>query len=135
MADSKFAEGRAALSPADPVRAGDPGCWTLALTIGDSGLLPGSAVRVSIPHGFTPPQIDNPNAPGYVQAHIGNPAAAHPLAVEPVPGEGGDAFRDAGSDQGVYLFLEQAPLKAGDQVRLVYGSEPGRASLSRTKSL
>ena len=129
MSDSPFTEGSAVLSPADAVQAGDAGCWTLTFTAGESGLPAGSAIRVSIPHGFTPPQVDNPNASGYVQASIGNPDVSFSLAVEPVPGEGDEPFREA-NREAVYLFLERVPLKTGDRIRIVYGAGPGRAYAS-----
>jgi len=102
----------------------------VAFTAGEEGLAPGSAIRLTIPHGFTPPQVDNPEAPGYVRVDIGNPDAALSLATEPVPGEGADAFRRAGREMGVYLFVERSGLRGGDPVRIMYGAGSGRAYAS-----
>ena len=63
MVDLKFAEGSASIDPNAPVQAGSTGFWTITLRVEGDAISPGSAILISIPQSFTPPQIDNPKAP------------------------------------------------------------------------
>lgn len=131
MEDIQIADGNATLFPEDSVEVGSLGCWTLAFTVGEDGLPPGAAIRVSIPHGFTPVQTENSAAPGYLKAVVGNPDVLVSLAVEPVPGGGyGSAVGSS-----VLVFVEKAPLEEGDCVTLTYGAGSGRAYSSSFSGL
>ena len=55
MEENDSIDGTATISPDEPVVAGAPGSWTLTYTVGEDGIQPGSAVRLTIPKGFTPP--------------------------------------------------------------------------------
>ncbi len=68
MEENDSIDGTATISPDEPVVAGTPGSWTLTYTVGEDGIQPGGAVRLTIPKGFTPPQMDHPGGPGFVSA-------------------------------------------------------------------
>ncbi len=109
---------------------GSPGCWTLVFKVGGDTLPPGAAIRISVPHGFTPPQIDDPEAPGYVSVRTSNPAVALVLSVETAWGEGVDAHTGQDRNFGVLLLVERAPLKPEETVTLIYGAGPGQVYAS-----
>ena len=114
MAEEKFADGKAMFSPDNSVQVGSTGCWTLCFTLENETLVPGAAIRVSMPHGFSPPQMDNPEASGFVRAES--------LAISTETGTGEDFDPETGQDRdpGVVLYIERAPLKPGESLRLVY---------------
>ena len=55
MDEPHISEGRATLTPEDPVAVGSQGVWTTTYIVGESGLSPGDALRVTIPTGFSGP--------------------------------------------------------------------------------
>ena len=125
-----FAEGTVKLNESRSVPAGEAGSWSVTYSVGESGLSPGSVIRVTIPTGFSAPQTDNPSAPGRVSAQTGNIESALSIAVEPVPGEIEEDLREEAGDQAVYLFIERGPMRSGEQVVLNYGDGPGQAYAS-----
>jgi hypothetical protein len=114
MNDSHFSEGQASVSPDGPVQAGSRGTWTITYVVGESGLSPGDAVRVTVPTGFSAPQTDSPVSPGYVSAESGNLASLFRIALEPLPGSVEVDLREEAGDQAIYLFLERGPLRSGE---------------------
>ncbi len=125
-----FAEGSTTLSQQPSIPAGEAGFWSITYAVGESGLSPGSVIRVTIPTGFSAPQTDNPDAPGHVSAQTGNIESVISVAVEPVLGEIEEDLREEAGDQAVYLFLERGALRSGEQVVLNYGDGPGKAFAS-----
>lgn len=125
-----FAEGTVKLNESRSVPAGEAGSWSVTYSVGESGLSPGSVIRVTIPTGFSAPQTDNPSALGHVSAQTGNIESALSIAVEPVPGEIEEDLREEAGDQAVYLFIERGPMRSGEQVVLNYGDGPGQAYAS-----
>lgn len=125
-----FAEGTATLNQPQSIQAGKAGSWSITYSVGESGLSPGSVIRVTIPTGFSAPQTDNPSAPGHVSAQTGNIESALSIAVEPVPGEVEEDLREEAGDQGVFLFIERGPMRSGEQIVLSYGDGPGQAFTS-----
>ena len=130
MADPKYADGLIGITPADPIRAGDLGTWNLVMVLEEETLSPGSAIRISIPQGFSPPQVDNPLAPGFVSATVSSATSAVSLLVDPFTAGEFDLHTGQGRTNGVTLFVERAPLKPGDRVSLTYGSPQGKAFAS-----
>jgi hypothetical protein len=130
MADTKYADGTATVTPDDRISAGDLGEWNLVFALGEETLPPGSAIRISMPQGFTPPQMDNPEAPGYVSASVNSGTSAITVSVDSSTSGEFDFHTGRGRTGGVTLYVERAPLKPGDRVSLVYGSPTGRTYAS-----
>jgi hypothetical protein len=122
MADEAFAEASASISPDAPVLVGAAGSWSLTFTLGDDTLPPGAAIRISIPHGFTDPQIDSPDAPGFIRASASNPEVRLVLATEP-PSEGAfDPFTGSDGDAAVLVVLDGEALRAEESLVVTYGA-------------
>lgn len=130
MNEPRFAEGRAVVAPDDPVPAGHRGAWTVTYSVGESGLSPGDALRVTIPTGFSAPQTDSPDTPGYVQVESGNLESLFRVALEPLPGQTETDLREEAGSQGVYLILERGPMRSGETVQMSYGAGEGEAFAS-----
>ncbi len=130
MADPKFADGSASIDPNVPVQAGSTGSWTITFRVGGETISPGSAILISIPQGFSPPQIDNPEAPGYVRAQAVHSEACLVPRIEAQSEDGLDLYRGQDSSPGVLLLVERAPLKPSDRLNVVYGAGPGMAFVS-----
>ena len=108
MNDTPYAEGVITILPDDPVTVNQTGKWTLTFTAGESGLELGSTLRIDVPHGFTPPQIGNPHAPGYVQITSKTTQAEFAIAIGRLPGDGPAILT---ADTGLFLIVERAPVK------------------------
>jgi len=130
MNERKNSEGQATLSPDSPVAAGSQGIWEVTYVVGESGLAPGDAIRVTIPSGFSSPQTDNSETAGYVQVVSGNLASVFRVALEPLPGEIETNLREEAGAQAVYLFLERGPMRPGETVQVVYGGGSAKAFAS-----
>lgn len=130
MNESHISEGRATLKPEDPVAAGSQGVWTTTYIVGESGLSPGDALRVTIPTGFSAPQTDSPDTPGYVRVETGNLVSLFKVALEPLPGQTNTDLREEAGAQAVYLFLERGPMKSGETIQVIYGAGKGMAFAS-----
>ena len=102
----------------EPVQVNQKGSWTLTFTAGESGLGTGSAVLVSMPHGFTAPQIDTPEAPGYVALGEMRTEAGLALAVGALPGIEPEVVTHSLS---VCLIVERTQMRSGESFQLVYG--------------
>ena len=130
MNEPNHAEGQAGLTPDGSVSAGSPGTWAITYVVGESGLSPGDALRVTIPSGFSAPQTDSVETPGYVQVETGNLTSLFRVALEPIPGQIDIDLREEAGSQAVYLILERGPMRSGETVQLTYGAGKGRAYAS-----
>lgn len=119
MNDLQPIEGAATLSPDGPVAAGDAGTWTLTYAVGEEEIQPGGVVRLTIPPGFTPPQVDHPAAPGFVTASCTAPRTTFALVVEEA--EAGEPEPGGMRGFDLKLFLDTAPVHRREKVVLVYG--------------
>ncbi|HCR15877.1 MAG TPA: hypothetical protein DIU35_00195 [Candidatus Latescibacteria bacterium] len=135
MADVKYADGTVAVTPDNRVGAGDLGEWDLVFTLEEEPLPPGSAIRISMPQGFSPPQIDNPDAPGFVSASGSSGSSSISVSVDPFTAGEFDLHTGQGRTTGVTLYVERAPLKPQDRVTLAYGSSAGKAYASSFSGL
>ncbi len=124
MNDIRYATGRVTLMPATPVQVNQQGRWTLVFTAGEGGWDAGTTMYISMPQGFTAPQIDNPLSPGFVQITEKTTQADVSVAVGRVPGE---TKEDVNADMGIYLFVERAQIKNNETFHLVYGAGDGQA--------
>ena len=120
MNNTPYADGVVTILPDDPVTVNQTGTWTLTFTAGENGLGPGSTLRINIPHGFTPPQIDSPRAPGYVQITKKTTQAEFAIAIGRSPGDGPAILT---ADTGLFLIVERTPVQNGEHFCLSYGSE------------
>ena len=127
MTDTRYADGRAAIEPTGPVPVLGRDRWTLSFRPELDTLAPGAAVRVSVPPGFSPPQVDNASAPGFVCATCDNPDVVVTIASDSSTTGTFDPHTGRDADPGVLLYVERAPLKPGDTLRLVYGAGDGLA--------
>ena len=114
MADVKYADGAVAVTPENRIGAGDLGEWNLVFTLEEETLPPGSAIRISMPQGFSPPQIDNPDAPGFVSASVSSGSSSITVSVDPFTAGEFDLHTGQGRTTGVTLYVERAPLKPQD---------------------
>jgi hypothetical protein len=130
MNETNFAEGRATVSPDGPVAAGSPGTWTVTYVVGESGLSPGDALRITIPSGFSAPQTDSAETPGYLQVETGNLSSLFRAALEPIPGQIEIDLREEAGPQAVYLILERGPMRSGETVQITYGAGQAQAYAS-----
>ncbi len=130
MANEAYAEASASISPDGPVQVGAAGSWSLTFTMWDDTLPPGAAIRISIPHGFTAPQIDSPDAPGYVRASASNPDVRLVLSAEPASEGGFDPFKGSDGDAGILVVLDGEALRAEESVSVTYGVGTGAAHAS-----
>ena len=121
MNEPDFSEGLATLTPEGPVAAGSQGVWAITYVVGESGLSPGDALRLTIPTGFSAPQTDNSNTPGFVKVETGNLASLFRVALEPLPGQIDKDLREEAGAQAVYLFLERGPMRPGETVEFEGG--------------
>ena len=121
MEENDSIDGTATISPDQPVVAGTPGSWTLTYTVGEDGIQPGGAVRLTIPKGFTPPQMDHPGGPGFVSATSTAPKVTFALVVE--SGIETGPGKNSGFD--VQMFLDTAPVHRREQIMIVYGDLSG----------
>ncbi|MGA1195704.1 MAG: DUF3604 domain-containing protein [Candidatus Latescibacterota bacterium] len=119
MNEATFADGSVTLSPNTAVRVSQSGRWTLTFTAGENGLGLGDIIHIEIPQGFTPPQTDNPQAPGFVTLAQKTTEAEFTLVIGQVPGE---TTEDFNSDTGIYVIIERAPIRNGESFQLVYGA-------------
>ena len=130
MADEAYAEASATISPDSPVQVGTAGSWSLTFTMGDDTLPPGAAIRISVPHGFTTPQVDSPDVPGYVRARASNPGVRLALAAEPASEGAIDPFTGADGDAGILVVLDGEALRPEESVSVTYGAGSGAAYAS-----
>ncbi|MFT5369244.1 MAG: hypothetical protein ACI8V2_004219 [Candidatus Latescibacterota bacterium] len=124
MNNATFADGSVTVSPDTAACINQPGRWALTFTAGENGLGLGDVIHIEIPQGFTPPQIDNPNAPGFVTISEKKTEAQFALSVGRVPGE---TTEDFNSDTGLYLIIEHAPIRNGESFQLLYGAGESQA--------
>ncbi|MBT4140416.1 MAG: DUF3604 domain-containing protein [Candidatus Latescibacteria bacterium] len=124
MNEATFADGTVTLSPDTPVCVNQQGRWTLTFTAGENGLDLGDIIHIEIPQGFTPPQIENPKAPGFITISEKNTEAHFALSVGRVPGE---TIEDFNSDTGLYIIIERAPIRNGESFQLTYGAGESQA--------
>ncbi len=118
--------GVARISPSQNVRAGGKGFWTIEYVVGEKGLQKGGGIRITIPHGFSTPQISYEDAPGLVQADssrkntklriILNEKLCHSAKGYP----GVDWITYHGKNLVVRLI--QGQLIKGDVIRISYGT-------------
>lgn len=132
MNETTYADATVTLSPDTPICVNQKGCWTLTYTAGEHGLNPGDVIHIEIPQGFTPPQIDNPEAPGFVALAEKTTSAHFALSVGLVPGE---SFEDLNSDTGIFLIVEQALVRNGESFQLIYGAGESEAYASTFSGL
>ncbi len=104
-------KGTASVEPAAPVRVSSPGTWTIRYVAGDTGIEPGGGIVLQISPfwGWTPPQVDSPQAPGYVSISTDDPGVE--LVTQAYP-----------SQYWVQAIVKgDRPLPAGATVTFVYG--------------
>ena len=130
MADEAYAEACASITPDNPVQVDSEGSWSITFTMEDDTLPPGAAIRISIPHGFTAPQIDSPDAPGHVRASASNPDVRLVLAAEPASEGVLDSFTGSDGNAGILVVLDGEALGVGESLVVTYGAGAGAARVS-----
>jgi hypothetical protein len=129
------AAGSARILPEGAIEAGSPGAWTLEYATGPQVLRAGGAVRISIPHSFSRPQVADPSRPGFVSPRAEDPSLRLGLEFHPAGG-----FYERGARRGkegvqvqlrghaVYLRILEGALEEGRRLFLDYGRSPGGAT-------
>ena len=116
--------GAARIEPDDPVAAGAGGTWRIIYTAGPRGVQVGGRVRITIPHGFTAPQVSAFFDPGFTTVETDAPGVALSLEVasmifcrlDPESGHSGAWGRS------VLVEVGGRALNQGDSFTLVYGN-------------
>ena len=108
--------GSATIVPDSPVVADTPGMWKIIYKIGPREIAVGGCIRITIPYGFSPPQISYPASIGFTAVETSNPDAQISISL----GKDTATGRTANSVWGVNVFLAVSghPLRAGDVVTL-----------------
>lgn len=121
--------GRASITPAEPVRAGSWGTWTIEYEVADLGIDDGGSIRVGI-RGVSDwgvPQVEDPAADNYASVSCTNPEVQLVLSWR---------ARASVRPYQEHLFIEvlDAPLEEGDVVTLVYGDTSGGSRGTRAQT-
>lgn len=115
--------GKAWIEPAAPVVAGTRQTFVLHYKAGSKGLKRGGAIRITIPHGFTTPQVDEFYKDGFVTASCPDSTISLTLEVvsrifcayKPELGHSG-AF-----GKSLFVHLQEGELGAGKIIEIIYG--------------
>ncbi|BDF72302.1 hypothetical protein CE91St41_32840 [Oscillospiraceae bacterium] len=120
--------GTVTVSPAS-VRAGQYQTYRITYTVGREAIQTGGVIRFSIPFGFAAPQAELPIRPGYVRAETDKPGVNlslefrknvwHRKSFTRTKQENNTEHTGAN----VYVRVTGGALRAGDQVRLIYGDD------------
>lgn len=112
--------GRAWLEPPEaPASVSSPGRWTIVYQAGELGVAEGGMIylQVSPFWGWSTPQVDRPEAPGYTEVTT----AAAGVALTP----------ETLDQQLLGIAVGGRTLAAGERVRIVYGAGPAGALADR----
>jgi Protein of unknown function (DUF3604) len=116
--------GYAVLEPDKPVVAGSGNSLKLIYHTGERGLKTGGSIRITIPHGFTSPQVDEFQKDGFVTAQCPDRDVSLSLklvskifcAYQSELGHSG-AF-----GKSIFILLENGELLPGDRLEVTYGN-------------
>jgi len=115
--------GTATITPTNPVVAGSRQTWTLTFVAGKKGLQSGGSIRVTIPHGFTTPQLDEFYQDGFVTANCSKDGVE--LSMELVTKifcAYRPELRHSGAfGKSLFVHLEKGELLEGESVEIIYG--------------
>ena len=116
--------GFATIIPDHPVVVNTPGMWKIVYTVGSKEIAVGGCVRMTIPYGFSPPQISYPMAIGFTTAETSNSKAQVSISLgkDPVTGK----VQNSVWGVNVFLTISGHLLREGDTVTLIYGSTEHR---------
>ena len=114
--------GTAVIRPDAPVIANSAHAWAIEYTIGATSIVPGGAVRFTIPYGFTPPQLTYPTGMGYTTLQVSNPAVRMALHLK----DAKTGWCESMWGLHVYAEVESGTLKQGDRLTLNYGQGDGK---------
>lgn len=117
--------GAAIISPAEPVRVKERGTWSITYTSGSAGIAKGGSVRITIPHGFSLPQVKAFFDPGFTTVETDVPGLSLELKVVT------DIFCRIDKEMGhsgawgrnVFIFVRRGEMNEGDQFTLKYGNQ------------
>ncbi len=120
--------GSAVIQPDDDVPANSPGVWTITYTAGPDGIQAGGSVRFEIPYGFTMPQFEFVNDPGYCRVECSQPGVELSLSYEPpVELEPERFFYVTRWGRMVYVEIRGEDLREGEQIDFIYGERTNMA--------
>ena len=135
--------GSAQIDPPDEVEVAGTCRWTITYTAGKRGIVPGGGIRVGIPVHFTKPQFGDANAVGHTVAYASNGSTRTEIrlrdtqVVEITDPAGSLSYPSGGfalpgnPDLMViphpwawrfYVKVWDSPLKEGDTITVVYGT-------------
>ncbi len=116
--------GRGRIELQDPVVAGTGGTWRIIYTAGPRGVAVGGRVRITIPHGFTAPQVSAFFDPGFTTVETDAAGVELSLQVNPMIFCRLDPETGHSGAWGRSVFVEVGgrALKAGESFTLTYGN-------------
>ncbi len=117
--------GRAWLETAEPERpaASSPGRFRIAFEVGPLGIATGGAITLQVSPfwGWSTPQVEAPDEPGYTEVHCDAPEVElEPLTL---------------GEQLLGILVRGRPLAAGERVQIDYGAGPEAATTDRFAEL
>ena len=120
---SQEAQGRATLTPLDPVTAGHHGSWRLIYTVGSSGIAINGGITVGTDSDtdWAPPQFRDPRAPDYTTIATSGKARMSPLL------EGGQSWQ-------LKITVHDNPLLQEDRIIIVFGDRASGSTGSRAQT-
>lgn len=120
--------GTAIIDPADSVPANAPGIWTISYTAGPDGIAEGGSVRFEIPYGFTMPQFEFVNDPGYCRVECSRQDVELKMSYDPpVPLPEERFFYVTRWGRMVYVQVQGAALEERDRIDFIYGERKNSA--------
>jgi len=110
--------GSAEIMPGAPVVADQYGVWRVVYTAGKTPLPAGACLRLTVPFGFTPPQVSYRMSPGYLTVSASPPEVELDVSLSDPLGSPNLGV------WGVHVFvtLTQGALAPGDSITLTYGA-------------
>ena len=116
--------GQATIKPDHALTAGSRSSFKLTYFVGKEGLKTGGSIRITVPHGFTTPQVDEFYKDGFVTAESsrkGASLACHVVskifcAYRPKLGHSGAWGKS------LFVHLAEGDLFEGDYIEVIYGN-------------
>lgn len=116
--------GYATIEPNSPVIVGARQTWTITYYVGKRGIKKGGSIRITIPHTFTSPQIDEFYKEGFTTAKCSRKEISLLLRIE---SRIFCAYRHELSHSGafgksLFILINNGELVKGDFIKIVYGN-------------
>ena len=116
--------GYATIEPNSPVIVGARQTWTITYYVGKRGIKKGGSIRITIPHTFTSPQIDEFYKEGFTTAKCSRKEISLLMRIE---SRIFCAYRPELSHSGafgksLFILINNGELVKGDFIKIIYGN-------------